>query len=277
MNETPFSYVDSSTPLLRRLLIRSLETISGARFIERLYLEIRRDLRETEDWWSACIRKLDVTLRIDAQALAQIPREGSLIFVSNHPFGVLDGIALASLVHRVRQDYRVLTNSVLMRAPEICDYVLPVDFSDAPEARKMNVASRAKAREHLSKGGTMIIFPAGAVSTSPDWFGRQAAVDAKWQPFVAQLAEKTQATIVPVHFVGQNSALFQFVSHIHPMLRLALFFHELRRKIGLPIDVRIGEPVAFGDLPVFASRQALADHLMDASYALRERASPAVD
>jgi hypothetical protein len=64
--------------------------------------------------------------------------------------------------------------------------------------------------------------------------------------------------------------LFQFASHIHPLMRLALFFHELRRKIGTRVDVAIGAPVAFDDLPPFESRQALADHLMQMSYALRD-------
>jgi len=97
-------------------------------------------------------------------------------------------------------------------------------------------------------------------------------VDSRWQPIAASLAEKVNATIVPVHFVGQNSRAFQILSHIHPMLRLALFFHELRRHIGKCVDVRIGEPVAYEDLPKFESRQALSDHLQSLSYSLRDRA-----
>ncbi len=274
MKETPFSYVDSTTPLPRRLLIRALEKITGARFIERLYLENRRDMQPGDNWFDACIKKLNVDLRYSQSALANVPRMGPLIVCSNHPFGVLDGIALSSLVSLVRDDFLVLTNAVLLRAPEIAPYVLPVDFDTTPEATKTNVASRASARAHLANGGALIIFPAGAVSTSPDWFGRKPAVDSSWQPIVAQLAEKSRAAIVPVNFLGQNSALFQFASHIHPMLRLALFFHELRRKIGTRVDVEIGAPVAFDDLPRFESRQALADHLMQMSYGLRANPLP---
>jgi hypothetical protein len=59
------------------------------------------------------------------------------------------------------------------------------------------------------------------------------------------------------------------VSHIHPMLRLALFFHELRRHIGKQVEVRIGEPMAYEDLPKFESRQALSDYLQSLSASLR--------
>ncbi len=271
MNETPFSYVDADTPFARRILIRALEKLTGARAVEKLYLANRGAMRVGEDWWSASLRTLRVTLRYDAQALERMPRDGALVIVSNHPFGVLDGIALASMVHMMRRDYLLLTNAVLLRAPEIRDSVLPVDFDATPEALKTNVESRAKARAHLAKGGALIIFPAGEVSTSPDRWGRAPALDLRWPPFVAQLVEKSRACVVPVYFHGQNSRLFQTASHIHPMLRLALFFHEFRRHIGCDVRVGIGDAIAFDDLPKFESRQMLADHLQQITQDLRAR------
>lgn len=270
MNETPFSYVDADTPFARRILIRALEKLTGARAVEKLYLENRSNTRAGEDWWSASLRTLRVTLRYDAKALERMPRGGALVIVSNHPFGVLDGVALASLVHKVRRDYLLLTNAVLLRAPEIRDHVLPVDFDPTPQALKTNVESRAKARAHLASGGALIIFPAGEVSTSPDRLGRKPAVDLRWPPFVAQLVEKSRANVLPVCFRGQNSKLFQICSRIHPMLRLALFFHELRRHIGKDVRVEIGDALAFDDLPEFVSRQAMADHLQQITQDLRD-------
>ena len=275
MNETPFSYVDSSTPFAKRWLIRALETITGARAVEKFYLASRMQITPERNWFCAALQTLRVNVRHDVARLHSIPRTGPLIIVSNHPFGVLDGIAMSWLVSCVRDDFVVLTNAVLLRAPEIAPYVLPVDFDLTPQAMKTNVQSRAQARAHLARGGCVVIFPAGAVSTSPDFWGRKLAVDGRWQPIAAQLAEKSQATIVPVHFMGENSRLFQIVSHIHPMLRLALFFHELRRHIGKSIDVRIGAPVAYEDLPKFENRQAMSDYLQSLSASLRaERSNP---
>ena len=275
MNETPFSYVDSDTPLMKRALIRALEKVTGASAVEKLYLESRTKVGPDQNWFRAALETLRVDVRHDRAKLDTIPRTGPLIIVSNHPFGVLDGVAMSWLVSCVRQDFRVLTNAVLLRAPEIAPYVFPVDFDPTPEAMKTNVASRAHARAHLAEGGCVVIFPAGAVSTSPDFFGRKPAVDGRWQPIAAQLAEKSQATIVPVHFMGENSRLFQMVSHVHPVLRLALFFHELRRHIGKSIDVRIGEPVAYDALPKFESRRAMSDYLQSLSSSLRaERSNP---
>ncbi|MDB5507938.1 MAG: hypothetical protein JWL93_407 [Hyphomicrobiales bacterium] len=274
MEQGVFSYADSSTFAPLRLLIRAAERLSGARHLESLYLQNRVDLRPGENWFAASLRRLQIDVHYDAAALAAAPACGPLLIVANHPFGVLDGIVLSALATQVRGDVLVLTNAVLLRAPEISDWVLPIDFASTREAQATNVASRARARQHLARGGTLIVFPAGEVSTSPDRLGRLPAVDARWQPFVAQLAERSRATVLPVYFEGRNSRVFQIASHIHSMLRLGLFFHELRRRIGTTVDVRIGGPIRFEDLPDTLTRQALADHLRGVTCGLADQPRP---
>ena len=203
---------------------------------------------------------------------------GPTVFVANHPYGVLDGIVISWLVEKVRPDFLVLTNAVLMRAEEVRDYVLPIDFSDTPEARAMNVRSRAAARAQLEKGGAVVVFPAGGVSTAPDRLGRLPAVDAPWQPFVAQLVQRAKATVVPIWFGGQNSRLFQIASHVSLTLRLSLLFHEVKTRIGASLPVAIGAPIPYPEIADIRDRQALADLLMARTYALAidpRRPSPA--
>ena len=48
---------------------------------------------------------------------------------------MLDGIVISWLVEKARKDFVVLTNAVLMRAREVKDFVLPIDFSETEEAR----------------------------------------------------------------------------------------------------------------------------------------------
>ena len=92
-----------------------------------------------------------------------------------------------------------------------------------------------------------MVFPAGGISTSPDKFGRQPATDAPWQPFVSQLVEKSRATVLPLYFDGQNSRLFQIVSHLSLTLRLALIFKEVKARMGTTLAVSVGEPIPFDD------------------------------
>jgi putative hemolysin len=268
MDDFLFSYAVPTDPPVKRGLIRLMEKATGQPKLKRLYLDNQRFPRPSESFWAAAVRSLALDVLYDEAALARLPRTGPTVFVANHPYGVLDGLVISWLVQKVRPDFLVLTNAVLMRAEEVRDYVLPIDFSETPEALAMNVKSRAAARAQLEKGGAVVVFPAGGVSTAPDRLGRRPAVDAAWQPFVAQLIQRSKATVAPIWFGGQNSRLFQIASHVSLTLRLSLLFHEVKTRIGTTLPVAIGAPIAFADIAHLRDRQAMADHLRAVTYAL---------
>lgn len=268
MSEPNFSYADDTMRPVKRRLIRLVEAATGQRHLRRLYLAHRRDAVRGESFFAAAVRSLAIDVRYDSAALKGIPAVGPVVVVANHPYGVLDGIVISWLIQQVRSDFLVLTNAVLLRAPELASYVLPVDFGGTEEATRTNVASRAAARQHLDAGGCVVVFPAGGISTAPDRLGRRRAIDGPWQPFTAQLIQRARATVVPICFEGQNSRLFQIASHLSPVLRLSLIFHEVRSRIGTAMLVAIGEPIAFDKLPPIKDRQRLSDHLKALTYGL---------
>ncbi len=274
MDDYLFSFAAPTDPAVKRGLIRLVELATGQPALKRLYLDNQRHPRPSESFWAAAVRALALDVLYDEAALARIPRSGPVVFVANHPYGVLDGLVISWLVQKVRSDFLVLTNAILMRAPEVRDFVLPIDFSDSPEARAINLKSRAAARDQLDRGGAVVVFPAGGVSTAPDRLGRRPAVDARWQPFVSQLIQRSRATVAPIWFGGQNSRLFQIASHVSLTLRLSLIFHEVKARIGAALPVAIGAPIAFEDLAPIKDRQAMADLLMARTYALA-RLAPA--
>ena len=269
MDEPLFSYADPDAPAGKRGLIRLVEVATGQRRLKKIYMDHRRHPIPSESFFQSAVRRLALNVQFDSHALAAIPARGPLVVVANHPYGVLDGIVISWLIEKVRTDFLVLTNAVLLRAPELRDYVLPVDFSETEEALKTNLKSRAAARAHLDQGGCVIVFPAGGVSTAPDRLGRMPAVDAPWQPFAAQLIQRSKATVVPICFMGQNSRLFQIVSHLSLTLRLSLIFREVKSRIGTDLPVAIGAPLSYRDLSAIEGRQALSDDLMRRTYALQ--------
>jgi len=268
MDDYLFSYADPSDPPVKRGLIRLVERATGQPQLKRMYLDNQRNPRAGESFFAAAVRKLDLDVRYDADALARIPKSGPVVIVANHPYGVLDGIVISWLVEKIRRDFVVLTNAVLMRAPEVRGHVLPIDFTGTDEATQTNLESRAAARAQLERGGVVVVFPAGAVSTAPDYWGRRPAIDGRWQPFVAQLIQRTRATVVPLWFGGQNSRLFQIASHVSYSLRISLIFHEVKARIGTMLPVAVGAPVPFAALAAIKDRQALADRLREITYAL---------
>ena len=274
MDKYLFSYATASDPPLKRSLIRLVEKATGQSKLKRMYIDNQRFPRANETFWEAAVRRLALDVRYDPQALAAIPKTGPVVVVANHPYGVLDGIVISWLVSKARSDFVVLTNAVLARAPEANGFILPIDFAGTEEARRTNLASRGAARAQLDRGGVVVVFPAGAVSTAPDKFGLKPAIDGRWQPFVAQLIQRSEAAVVPIWFVGQNSRLFQIASHVSYTLRVSLLFHEVKSRIGTCLPVVIGAPIPFASLAALRDRQALADHLRQRVYALA-RLAPA--
>ncbi len=264
-----FSYAAPDDPRLKRFVIRVIERMSGQPYLKSLYEDHRTNPKPGESFWDSAVRRLELRIVCNEEALSTWPKQGPLIVVSNHPFGVLDGLVICQLASRVRQDFRVLTNSVLYRAEEIRPFLLPIDFAETEEALKTNLQSRAAAKEHLLGGGCLIVFPAGGVSTTPTvWHKR--AIDTEWKTFTARLITQAKAPVAPVFFAGQNSRLFQLASHVSMTLRLSLLFKEVHDRIGSELQIRIGAPIPFAELPATGDRQGFMKHLRDMTYRLGE-------
>src|SRR5271166_633603 len=275
MDKYLFSYATATDPPLKRGLITFVEKATGQPKLKKMYLQNQRFPRPDESFWQAAVRSLALDVRYDHNALMAIPKTGPVVVVANHPYGVLDGIVISWLVSKVRSDFVVLTNAVLMRAPEVQGFILPIDFSETEEARQTNLTTRAAARAQLERGGVVVVFPAGAVSTAPDKLGLKLAVDGRWQPFVSQLIQRSKADVDPIWFGGQNSRLFQIPSHLSYTLRISLIFHEVRSRIGTSLPVAIGAPIPFVAIAGIKDRQALADDLRSRVYAMA-RLAPAI-
>ncbi|HXM00596.1 MAG TPA: lysophospholipid acyltransferase family protein [Rhizomicrobium sp.] len=262
-----FSYASADDPRLKRFLIRLIERMTGQPRLKRLYDDHRANPVPGESFWDSAIRRLDLKIVTNEDALARLPRAGALVIVANHPFGVLDGVIVCQLIARVRSDFRVLTNAVLNRADEVKQFLLPVDFSETKEALDTNLKSRAAAKQHLLAGGCLIVFPAGGVSTTPKPWDKHA-VDAEWKNLTARLIAQAKAPVVPVYFAGQNSRLFQLASHVSMTLRLSLLFKEVHDRIGTEVHVRIGEVIAYTKLATINDRETFMNYLRQATYAL---------
>ena len=259
-----FTYAAPDDAAWRRAVIHGIEQMTGKPRLWRLYADYCGGPR-VEDFFAEAIDRLSLRLSIDRRDLARIPREGPLVVVANHPFGVVDGLVLGYLLSRVRPDFRIVVNAVLCRLPELQPFFLPVDFSETREAQATNLATRARARADLADGRAIAIFPGGTVSTATTPLGR--AVDPEWKPFVGRLVQESQATVVPVFFEGQNSRLFQLASHLSMTLRLSLLFREVVNKMDREVSLRIGAPLAYRRLAHFRDRRALTDHLRAQTYA----------
>ena len=267
-DDPAISYLDPAWSATQRAIVRVIERFTGQRALREVYRSFRAEGGTAEVFWAEMMRRSGIHLDFDRAAMQAIPRTGRLLVVANHPFGLVDGFALCWLISQVRPDFKLLINSVLVQAPETAAHLLPLDFSGTREGQAINIRSRADARAHLEAEGVLLIFPSGAIATAPDRWGRRPALDGPWQPITGQLAQRTRAPVLPVHFQGQNSRLFQMVSHYSATLRLALMAREIRRRFGTTVGLTIGRPIPPEELAHITDRTALAAELCRRTYAL---------
>ena len=260
-----FSYADPKDPIHRKALIRSIEFVSGQPYLYNIYREYQKNPDRWNSFWDGCVDLLQLDIDFDEKKIKKIPSEGPLMIVANHPFGVLDGLVICWLTSKIRSEFKVLTHSLLLRASETKDFLLPIDFSENKNAMITNLETRKTARKILDEGGTIVVFPGGTVSTTKRFYNK-TALDPNWRNFTSRLIKRSKPTILPLHFTGQNSFLFQTASHLSETLRSSLLFHEVKRRINTKVPVIIGDPISYSDIDENLSNTELSEYLRNTTY-----------
>ena len=223
-------------------------------------------LQDSRNFHEKLLEALHIRYRVSPEDLARIPPEGPVVVTSNHPFGAIEGIILASILRSVRPDVKLMANSLLGSIPELQDLFILVN----PFAREASTYANVRAlRETLNwlKGGAMLAaFPAGEVSHI-DLLSRQVT-DPEWSGTIARIIRATGADALPVCFSGANGLAFQVLGLVHPRLRTALLPHEFLNKRDKTIPLRIGSPIPFNRLAAFKTDRELMAYLRYRTYAL---------
>lgn len=254
-----FTYSHPGMPRLRRSLIRAVERVSGQPMLRNLYLDWAAAPPAGETVFDAALRLLRIQADLRWHALAAtVPQKGGLLLVANHPYGIVDGLALGQLGMRLRGNVQIMTNSVLCQPPEVSQHLLPIDFSGTAEAKKASAQSRRLAAELLAAGKVVAMFPAGGIATANAPL-RGQAYDAEWHSFMGRLALLPGVTVLPVFFHGQNSRAFQIASHLSYPMRIAMIFHETRRLMGRPLPMEVGKPISSDMLSTLPKGEVAAE------------------
>lgn len=171
-----------------------------------------------------------------------IPQSGRFIFVSNHPLGGLDGIALISLLgKRYEDNVRCLVNDVLMAVKPLDNVFLPVNKYGAQTKDAIRQVDDA-----YSGDVQMITFPAGLCSRRND---RGEVRDLEWHKSFVVKSVETGRDIIPIYFNGLNSRFFYKFARFRKRLgikfniELILLPGEMVKGSGTSFTVNIGKPI----------------------------------
>ncbi|NBD29313.1 MAG: acyltransferase [Alphaproteobacteria bacterium] len=262
------SYAHSARSRGGRAMIRVMENATGRLRLIRKARGYADEVAEGRDFWQVICERYKIRLEVLGGSLDDIPDDGPLVLVANHPYGILDGLMMGRILSERRAgDFRVLAHKVFRKSPDLERVILPIDFDETKDAAKRNMETRKEALRYLGQGGAIGIFPGGTVSTSLKPFARP--MDPAWRTFTAKMIARSGAQVVPVYFEGHNSRLFQMASHLHYTLRMGLLIREFRARVGSTVRVVVGRPIPAERLaPLRSDPKAMMDFLRKATYEL---------
>jgi len=221
----PFARLGKQIPWARPFL--------PIRRLDRIYSDAVN--REEGNVFDGVLRGMNVAYTVREADLRHIPTEGPAVIFANHPFGMLDGILMASLLLRVRPDVKLLANQLLACMDQISAHCILVDNMMGEGHEAANRRGIREALEWVRQGHLLIVFPAGEVAS---WSRHHRRVlDPQWNRNMARIARMT------AFISGTNSVGFHLAGMINPRLRTLFLPHELINKRGRRVEIRIGAPV----------------------------------
>ena len=196
---------------------------------------------------AGCQKMLDqLGVQIQTKGREQIPLEGPVIILSNHP-GAYDSMAIGSLIPR--PDLKAIVSKT--RLYQVLPNIYPNFFPVSGDAAENMLAIRG-AVMHLRQGGILLQFGSGLIEPDPASHPVDDAVFAKWSPSLEILFHKAPETkVVPT--IASGVLLERF--HKHPLVclrrdamdkrRLAEFLQIIRQLVR-PQSVQAAPRISFG-------------------------------
>ena len=230
------------------------------------YLWESRHLSGTE-WLEECVRYLDMTIELVGEENLPKKDDGRLYtFVSNHPLGGEDGVALGAIIGRHYDGkFRYLVNDLLMNLPGLAPVCIPINKT-GNQSRNFPAMVEAgfKSDNH------MLMFPAGICSRKRG----EEIRDIAWKKTFITKSVEYQRDVVPIHFGGQNSPFFyklaNFSDKYVKKVNLAMLFlvDEMYKNVHKTFRVAIGKPIPWQTFDKSKTATEWAQYVQDIVYEL---------
>jgi putative hemolysin len=230
---------DNKKNFFTKLIFKLLDRVLAINKLDNLYRENNLHGLDKTTFAKGLLDGLNIQLLGLQELQAKIPKTGSLVIASNHPFGGIEGVFLAWAIEQVRPDIKVMANQGLKIFPELEDYFIFTNPLSEKDPR--NAPSIRTCLKHVKTGGALLIFPAGRVS----YFHKDTKriADHSWNRLIASIANRTNAQYLPIFVSGLNSPLFYRLGRIYFRLRMLMLPRELVNKRNAKIAITAGEAI----------------------------------
>jgi len=212
------------------------------------------------------IKILNINFLYDVEELQKrVPKTGSAIVVSNHPFGGLESILLIKILSQLRSDIKIVSTQLLQKIDPISEFFLEEDAFNRKNDKGALISGTDQASAHLENGGILCLFPAGDVSQFDAY---RVLSDTQWQYNTLKFIRHQKVPIVPIHFQGNNSRLFYLMGNILPSLKNMKLPTEILYQHKKPVKIRIGNPILVPEQDKFTDIYQFGRYLRAKTYLL---------
>ena len=218
------------------------------------------------EWLEACVKYLDLKLEVEGKENLPASDDKRLYtFVSNHPLGGADGVALGSIIGRhYNGRFRYLVNDLLMNLPGLAPVCIPINKTGH---QGRNFPAMVKAG--FESNNHMLMFPAGLCSRRHKGVIR----DIPWSKTFISKSVEYQRDIVPIHFSGQNSNFFYRLANFSDKclpFNLAMLFlvDEMYKNVHKTFHVTVGKPIPWQTFDKRKTQMEWAQFVKDKVYSL---------
>ena len=224
--------------------------------------------KEGVPWLKGCLDFLDTKLEV--KGLENLPSDADgrrFTFVSNHPLGGQDGVALGYVLG-THYDGRIkyLVNDLLMYLPGLAPLCIPIN-----KTGKQSRQFPAMVEAGFSGDDHILMFPAGLCSRRRHGVIR----DLPWNKTFITKSVQHQRDVVPIYFSGRNSNKFYTIANLCKMLglkfNLAMLYlvDELFKNQHKTFEVHIGRPIPWQTFDRSRTATQWAAYVQDIVYQLK--------
>lgn len=199
-----------------------------------------RDLVGTP-WLEATLVRLDTSIELVGEENLPDKNDGRLYtFVSNHPLGGEDGVALGAIIGKHYDDrFRYLVNDILMNLPGLAPLCIPIN-----KTGKQNRDFPRMVEAGFQSDNHMVMFPAGLCSRRHKGVIR----DLEWKKTFVTKSVEYHRDVVPIHFGGRNSDRFYRLANFSDKclpFNLAMIYlvDEMFKNTHQTFRVAVGKPI----------------------------------
>ena len=213
---------------------------------------------------TALLEDLQITTNFDKPLDSVIPSDGPFITISNHPFGALDGITLISRIGALRPDFKMMVNSLLGYIEAMSPNFIKVEPYQNKIGSNTNIHGIKESMRHISDGHPLGFFPAGGVSR----YQKNLKIkDNPWALNVIRLIQQMKVDVIPLHFHGSNSHLFNLLGLINWRLRSLRLPREVFSRAGSTLDISVGNIIKATEISDIKDIGQLSEFLYERTYA----------